>query len=256
MADLQAVLLSVRESLVELARRRETLQHQLAAVERDHARLSAAVSVIEEHAGAVSRPSSADPMAEPRLTDRILEALHSSARSRADLLRLFAGVNSNTLDSAVRRLVQRGLVQRQGRRFVPVAGSMSVSAGVGGSEVDQPRAESGAVPVVAGQVPVSVSAAVPVVEDVSGGMAAVPVPRRVDDVPLTVRVREAVATPVATTRAALVEHFAARGIKASAVDTAVAGLRRRGRLERRAGGVLVVPEDEVDPVSVGTTSQG
>ena len=62
---------------------------------------------------------------------------------------------------------------------------------------------------------------------------------------MTVRVQEAVATSVACTRAALVKHFALQGTKESAVDTALSGLRKRGKLVKRDRRLWVVSASDV-----------
>ena len=94
------------------------------ALDREHARLAAAVEVMEEHSGEAARPSSSDGSADSQpLTERILAALvNGSAHRRADLVRMFRphGLNENTVDSAVQRLKKRGVVRREGRRLVPV----------------------------------------------------------------------------------------------------------------------------------------
>ena len=126
MSDLEAGLASVRGELEALARRREELDRQRAALERQHDELSAAVRVMERLSARTPRLSPADDSAaEVPLSECVLNALaDGGAATRADLVRRFCPeVNSNTLDSAVRRLVRRGSIRRDGRRLVLVAGS-------------------------------------------------------------------------------------------------------------------------------------
>ena len=142
MPDVTVVLSRVREDLVAVSRRREALQRELGDLDREQARLAAAVEVMEQHAGNAAGPSSSVHSAEPpRLTERILDALGAgSARRRSDLLPLFEplGVNPNTIDSAVRRLIDKGLVRRQGKLLVVVSASASVPDT---SEVDRRQAD-------------------------------------------------------------------------------------------------------------------
>lgn len=267
MPDLVSVLSSVRDQLALVARRREEIDRQRAEVELEYARLAAAISVMEEHAVVAARPSSSDESADPpSLTERILDALvNASARSRGDLLRLFRplGVNENTLDSAILRLKKRGLIQRQGKHLVPVGQPLApASAGrsretAGGSDADPCRADF--VPLLVpddrGQAGVLGTASVH--QDPARGLVPGPLPAPVDEIPLTVRLLEVVATLEAPTRAVLVRHFAAHGVKPASIDTALAGLRKRGKLERRAGGgVVVVSGSDAPFVPVDVVSHG
>ena len=129
--DLGAVISSIRDRLAVVAGRREELERQCADVEREYARLAAAVSVFEEHAESPVQPSGSEAVAEPPpLTARVFDALlGSSANSRSDLLRVFRplGVNENSLDSAIQRLKQRGTIQQRGKYL----GSRDPDAGPG-----------------------------------------------------------------------------------------------------------------------------
>ena len=267
MSDLEVALASVRGELEALDRRRAELDRQRAALEHQHAELSAAVRVMERHSSRIARPSPTDDSAtEVPLTQRVLDAIvDAGVSTRPDLLRRFVPeVNPNTVDSAVLRLVKRGSIRRDGRRLVPVVrsaepGLADPPAGVVPSDsgVVQPR--DGLAPVVpepSGE-PAGLHDGDSVPEDRSRERVPVVDTPTVDAdkaVPFTVRVLEAVATSVACTRRALVQHFSVQGVRDAAVDNAVAGLRRQGKLERRAGGVLAVPGPAVSSAPSGAVS--
>lgn len=267
MSDLEAGLASVRGELEALDRRREELDRQRAALERQHDELSAAVRVMERLSSRTARLSPADDSAtEVPLTQRVLDALaDGGVATRADLIRRFCPeVNSNTLDSAVRRLITRGSIRRAGSRLVPAVGpaepgSADQALGVvpRDSGAEQPRdALAPVVPEISpeaaglhdgGSAPENRSReGAPVVDASTADVDKA--------VPLTVRVLEAVATSVARTRRALVRHFAAQGVKEASVDNALAGLRKRGKLERRAGGVLAARSSAVSSAPPGAVS--
>lgn len=249
MRDLDAVLSSVRAQLALVDRRRVELDRQRADVERDYAKLAAAVSVMEEHAALAARPSSSDESADsPPLAERILDAVvKGSARSRRDLIRLFRpGVNTNTLDSAILRLKKRGLLQGPGKHLVSV-GQPPAPASAGRSPETASRSVADPSPVDLMPLPVrddrgqaGVLPTASVHQAPARGPVPGPLPAPADEIPLTVRVLEAVSTLEGCTRAVLVKHFAAHGVKPASVDAAMAGLRKRAKIERRAGGVMVV----------------
>ena len=260
MSDLEAALEAVRGEL-------EALDRQRAALERQHAELSAAVRVMERHSSRTDRPSPpGDLVTEVPLTQRVLNAIvDSGVATRLDLLRrFFPDVNANTVDSAVLRLVRRGSIRRDGRRLLPVV--RSVEPGLADLPAGVVASDSGAVQPRGGFAPVvpEVSGGPPglhdgdsLPEDRSGERVPVVDTPTVDAdkaVPLTVRVLEAVATSVASTRRALVQHFSAQGVRETSVDNAVAGLRRQGKLERRARGVLAVPGPDVSSTPSGAVS--
>ena len=84
-------------------------------------------------------------------------------------------------------------------------------------------------------------------------------PDRVPDehnaVPLTVRVHETVVAGVAGTRRALVRHFGEQAIAESAVDAALSGLRRRGKLKSVGRGKIVVVRSGASPAPTDAESQ-
>ena len=266
-SGLEAALEDVRGEVKALDRRREELDRQRAALERQHAELSAAVRVMERLSSRTDRPSrTGDLVTEVPLTPRILNAIvDAGVATRPDLLRRFSpDVNANTVDSAVRRLVRRGSIRRDGRRLVPVTGSVEpgfadLPAGVVASDSGAVQPRDGLAPVVpeVSGGPAGVHAADSLPEDRSGERVPVVGTPTVDAdkaVPLTVRVLEAVAASVACTRRALLQHFSAQGVREASVDNAVAGLRRQGKLERRAGGVLAVPGPDVSSAPSGAVS--
>ena len=269
MSDLEVALASVRGELQALDRRLEELDRQRAALERQHAELSSAVRVMERHSSRTARPSPTDDLAtEVPLTQRVLDAIvDAGVSTRPDLLRRFVPeVNPNTVDSAVLRLVRRGSVRRDGRRLVPVVrsaepGLADPPLGVVPSDSGAAQPRDGLAPVVpeVARGPARLHDAGSASEDCSReGVPVVDTPTVDADkaVPLTVRVLEAVATSVACTRRALVQHFGAQGVKEASVDNAVAGLRKRGKLEprARAGGVLAVPGPAVSSAPSGAVS--
>ena len=112
MSDLAAALSSVRAQQEVLAGRRDELESQLAEVDREQGRLAAAVSVMEEHLRSQSGSSATDQRpGSRRLVDQILDELdRSPGRTRADLLRVFADRNANTVSAGIARLCKRGAI--------------------------------------------------------------------------------------------------------------------------------------------------
>lgn len=247
MPDVKVSLSAVRAEHDRARRRLDDLDRERAAVALECERLSIAVEVMEHHAGEVPPPSSSDGSAEAlTFTGRVLGAIvEAGVVTRADLRHRFRsdGVNSNTLDSAIYRLVRKGSVRRDGRQLLPAEKS-TVAAAVGPSSrseirvsrTDDPSGDLvlGAVETDRGSEPSYQGSSA--VEVRSGEPAPV--------VPLTARVLEAVGSSTGCTRRVLVRQFAAQGVKEGSVDTALAGLCRRGRLERRADGTYVVSATE------------
>ena len=243
MSKLETALASVRRELETLDRRREDLDREREALERQYAELSAAVRVMERHASRTAPPSSPDDSgAEVPVTQRVLNAIvDDGVATRAALLRRFRpGVHDNSVDSAVLRLIKRGAIRREGRRLVPLVGS----------------AEPGSVEPSSASTSETLEVPVSAEEDRPGTVAPVPLTSSADGdwIPLTTRVLEAVASSTAVTRRALVRHFRAQGVKEAAVDTALAGLRKRRKLARRVGGVLAVPDSDVPSALAGAVS--
>ena len=212
----------------------------------------------------------ATPPEEPAtLATRILDVLRSSGPlNRRELLEAFGGtaVKPGTLDSAVHRLVRRRLVHKRGTGFAvvepqpsdagydgEVAGSRSAvspsgsdgSSGPVDASVDQDVVHTGGdVDVVSGAdmgAPSAVADRVPDADDAR---------------PLTARVHDAVASGVAGTRPALLRHFAAQGVTAHKVDSALSGLRRRRKLQSVGGGVIVVVGSDAPSGTANAGSPG
>ena len=247
---LTSFLSSLRDQMALLADRREALQSQLAQVERDHERLEVAVSVIQE--GLQSRSASTPPpgpAGEPSLAEQVLEELAGSpGMTRGELLRVFRprGVNGNTFSSCLFRLCKRGDLVKRGRYYTvaqrrPSGGSPS-SADIAyaasgtdrGSSLREPAAVYGDRAEARSSRPAAVSDA--------RVAPSLPVPLSSDpELPLTQQVLSYVGTHPGSTRASVVRHFRPQGVKDAAVDTALAGLTKTGRLLRGSDRVLVVP---------------
>lgn len=248
MPDFQVVLASVRDQLAFVDRRLAEVDAQRGELQSERDRLATAVAVMEEHARS-SGSSVSTGLEEPPLAARILDAVAgSSARSRADLLRLFGplGVNPNTLDSAIARLVKRGALQRRGKHLLPLVepspeASPASSPGIspGGPPADRQselvlpgtetadQAAPGSAAVAGPAEPLSAR---------SSSAASSPA----GAVPKVVQVRQAVASLPRPTRAALVKSLGPEGLTAGAVDHALSGLRKQKQIERRPDGVYVI----------------
>ena len=247
MPDLEAVLRSVRDRLAFVDRRIAELDAQRGELDRERVRLANGIGVMEEHA----QPSAAGgtpALEEPPLSTRVLDAVAgSSARTRADLVRIFGplGINPNTLDSAIARLVKRGELRRHGSQLLPVVDSSAPSPAassrdssdapavqpdpvrLGTETADSPVPGSTAAAPLADPVPASVSSAV------SPPAASVP---------KTVRVRDAVASLSRATRADLVKFLLPQGLSGHEVDQALYGLRQQGAIRLRPDHVYVLGE--------------
>ena len=248
--DLTTFISSLREQMALLADRREALQSQLAQLERDYERLEVAVSVIQEglHSRSASTPSPG-PAGETSLAEQVLQALAGSpGMTRGELLRVFRprGVNDNTFGSSLSRLRKRGDLVKRGKYYSVaqrrLSGAASSSADIASAASDTDRRssvrESGAVYGDYAEARSSRSAAV---SDARVAPSR-PVPLSSDqELPLTQQVLSYVETHPGSTRASVVRHFRPQGVKGAAVDTALAGLTKNGRLLRGPDSVLVVP---------------
>lgn len=254
------------------------LREQLAAVGRQRvsldqrrARLAEALRVLERDAlpAAGGRAlASATPSDEAApFSARILGVLRRSGPlARAQLVANFASaVKPSTVDSSAHRLQARGLVKKVGSRFVLAESSVSDSPTDGDGVAPQslaslPDRSSGVVDAALGEAEADTHAQVGVGarserRGPSGPTARVSDPD--DEVPpkisLRARVHEAVLTGVAGTRKSLHELFAAQGVRASQVDSAVSGLTRLGKVRCVGRGVVVA----VDPAPPsGTAAAG
>ena len=260
MADTNVVLSSLRDELATADRRRAELRGELEGLDREHDRLATAISVLEERVGVAPGSDLVDSSEPVPLADRIVDSLGTTGLRRADMLRIFTaqGFTASAIDSAVNRLKQRGAIRRQGKRVLraePRSGmaepAAPASAPAGVSELDagpssDPAAvgEPGALSAAGG-----VSGSVTAAEVSDGGLG------DADDRSMTQRVREAVEAGV-DTRQELRKYFAHRKVPESSVNNAVSGLRRRGVLDRLAGGKLVVVTPGVSSQPVESGSQG
>ena len=247
------------------------LRERIAGLDRQRARLVRAIEALQDEstpsvsASSLPLDGASAPEDPPTLTTQILGVLRKfGPLNRRQLLRAFedTDVKTGTLDSAVYRLKERGLVDKRDDRF-GIAEFEAAAAGAG--------AEAGASSASdrsSGPVGVAVEhgtpqvlrdrRVVPVAEDRAPAGAVPPdrVPDEDNAVPLTVRVHEAVVTGVAGTRRALVRHFGEQAIPQSAVDTALSGLRRRGKLKSVGRGKIVVVGSGAPPGSADAESQG
>ena len=271
-ASISASISFLREQLDALDRQREALDLQ-------RVRLTEALEVLDRDvvspalllAGRGPAPVVAGgtpPEERPTLAMRILDVLRSSGPlNRRQLLQAFAGtgVKPGTLDSAVHRLVRRRLVDKRGAGFAVVEPQQPSVAGHDGevagsrSAVPPSRSDGSSGPVDASveQDRVHTGGEVDVVSGADmGAPSAVAdrVPDADDARPLTPRVHDAVASGIAGTRSALLRHFAAQGVPATKVDSALSGLRRRRKLKSVGGGVIaVVGSDEPSaPANAGS----
>ena len=272
MPDFHAVLSSVEDRLAAVARRREELERQCADVVREYDRLAGTVSTMKEHAALAGQPSSAEASVDPPVTGRVLDALvGSSANSRATLLRHFRplGVKENTVDSAITRLKKRGAIRQRGKILLPTESSSPPSVAQSPqpsavSGVVQERADRGAVRVEADPVRAPRAAAVAIPDEDSADAAPAPrastadrpSKRDADRPSYRDQVLDAVVALGPAPRSALVEYLGPRGLLAGRVDTALSGLTRLGRLERRPDGAYVVAVGRDAPSRPPDVSQG
>ena len=245
---LTTFLSSLRDQMALLADRREVLQSQLAQVERDHERLEVAVSVIQD--GLQSRSASKlapGSTGDPSLAEQVLEELAGSpGMTRGELLRVFRprGVNENTFGSCLSRLTRRGDLVKRGRHYSVAqrpSGALPSSADIASAASDADRRSSArdSAAVHADHAEARSSRS-PAVSDARVAPS-LPVPLLSDqELPLTQQVLSYVETHPGSKRAAVVRDFSSRGVKDAAVDTALAGLTKNGRLLRGPDGVLVV----------------
>lgn len=265
MRDLAAVLSSVRAKQEVLASRRAELESQLAEVDREQGRLAAAVSVMEEHRRARSgSPPSEQRAGGPRLVNQILDELaRSPGQTRADLLRVFASRNPNTVSAAVARLCKRGAVVNNAGHYCVVQGPEQdaprspADVDSSRSDLEQRPSDDAALPHEVDRADSGSVRAGPVSDARVTASSSAPHPSGSGKNTKRARVWDAVATSAVCTRPALVEFFAPRGLTEDAVDTALAGLKKRGVIEQRADGVLVALSPSGDsPTAAGVSPPG
>ena len=232
MRDLAAVLSSVRAKQEVLASRRDQLESQLAEVDREQGRLAAAVSVMEEHLRARSgSPASEQRASGPRLVDQILDELaRSPGQTRADLLRVFADRNANTVSAAVARLCKRGAVVNNAGHYSRAVQGPEQDASGSPADVDSSRSDLEQRPSDDAALPHEVDRADsgsvragPVSDARVTASSSAPHPSGSGKNTKRARVWDAVATSAVCTRPALVEFFAPRGLTEDAVDSSLGG---------------------------------
>ena len=240
MSDAHALLSSLRDEVSTLDQRRAELRQELEAVDRDHEQLATTISVVEARVGAAPDPGLPPDSEDVPLTERIADRLGPSGLRRRELLRIFEaqGFTAAAIDSAVTRLLKRGVAGREGRRVVRIAGP-SVSAETAASDsrpvrVAEPGPEPMSGPATVERERDDSSAAGCVSDSASGEGVADDAGRHLTD-----RVRDAVHAGV-DSRRALLKYFASRGVKASSLDHAISGLRTRGVLDRLPNRKLAV----------------
>ena len=257
--------------MTEVAESIVFLRERIAGLDRQRVRLALALEALQGESPPSVRESPPplygasgldDP---PTLTVQILGVLRTfGPLTRREILRAFEGadVKAGSLDSAVHRLKEGGLIGKRGARFaIPESEAAVAGAGAEAVASSAPDRSSGPVraavelgaPQVPGDLPV-----LAVAEDRARAAAAPlePVPDEDNGGPLTVRVRQAVVTGVAGTRRALVRHFAPQGFSESAVDAALSGLRKRGKLKSVGRGVIIVVGSGASSEPAKPESQG
>ena len=259
--------------MTEVAESIAFLRERIAGLERQRACLARALEALQDESPPPVRasPPALDgvsaPEERPTLATQILDVLRMSGPlNRRQFLRAFENtdVKAGTLDSAIYRLKERGLVDKRGDRF-SVAGSEGTAAGSAAEVVAPPSSASdrssgpvgGAVEPGAPQVPGDLRV-VPVAEDRARAAVAPPDPVLEEDnaVSFTAKVYEAAVTGVAGTRSVMVQHFVQQGFEESAVDSALSDLRRRRKLKSGGRGVIVVVGSDASPRTANAKSQG
>lgn len=256
MTEVAASIVFLRERIAGLDRQRVSLVRALEVLQGE-----SPPSVGESSPPLDSASGEEDP---PTRAAQILGVLRKSGPlTRREILRAFEGaaVKASSLDSTVYRLKARGLIVKRGARFaIPES---QVVAGPGAEAVASSAPDRSTGPV---RAPIELGApqvqgdrrVVPVAEDRAAAAAAPPEPVPDEDHagPLTVRVCQAVVTGVAGTRRDLVRHFAPQGFSESAVDAALSGLRKRGKLRSVGRGAIVVVGSGASSETAEPESQG
>ena len=248
------------------------LRERIAGLDRQRARLARALEALQDEPPppVPASPELIDGASTqeepPPLATQILAVLRKSGPlNRRQLLRAFehTDVKAGTLDSAVYRLKDRGLLDKRGDRFgvvEPQAVVAGTCAGAGASSASD--RSSGPVGAAVEPLAPSVSGdprVVPAVAEDRAPAGTVPRAQGPDEdnaVPLAVRVYRAVVAGVADTRLALVRHFAPQGFSASQVDTALSGCRKRGKLKSVGRGKIVVVGSGASPEPADGKRQG
>ncbi len=123
MPDYAAVLSVVRGDLADVEGRLADCDAARELLVREREDVVAAIRVLERHAGAPPSLSGAPHRDAARLSERVSAAIvEEGVATRAVLLPRFRreGVKDEAVDSTIRRLIERGVVRRDGRRLFPV----------------------------------------------------------------------------------------------------------------------------------------
>ena len=257
MTEVAASIVFLRERIAGLDRQRVSLVRALEVLQGE-----SPPSVGESRSPLDGASGEEDP---PTRAAQILGVLRKSGPlTRREILRAFEGaaVKASSLDSTVYRLKERGLIVKRGARFaIPEPHQVVAAPGAEAVASSAPDRSTGPVraPVELGVPQVQGDRrVVPVAEDRAAAAAAPPEPVPDEDHagPLTVRVCQAVVTGVAGTRRDLVRHFAPQGFSESAVDAALSGLRKRGKLRSVGRGAIVVVGSGASSETAEPESQG
>lgn len=240
MPDFDPALLAVRGELDAVEGRLAELDAQRERLVGERAELAAAVRAIERCAERDRRSASAGPPsgAAP-VAERVLASVEGQGfATRAILLSEFrpSGITEDAVDSAIRRLIDRGALRRDGRRLLPVAGASPVApddlaARARAAGESEPAASSDVPPDAAGSDRASAEA---------GKRPVTAVPRRdsggadADGRPRTEKILKYMEASASggCFRSDLLRHFCAGGFTAAQFRSALHSLTRDGRLVR------------------------
>ena len=257
MGELNESIVFLRERIAGLDQQRVRLVRALEALQDEPPPPVPASPALIDDASTQEEP--------PPLATQILAVLRKAGPlNRRQLLRAFehTDVKAGTLDSAVYRLKDRGLLGKFGERF-GIVEPQAVVAGTGAEAGVLSASDRSSGPVGAAVEPLAPTVpgdprVVPVAEDRARAGTVPPAqgPDEDNAVPLAVQVYRAVVAGVADTRAGLVRHFAPQGFSASQVDTALSGCRKRRKLRSVGSGKIVVVGSGASPGPADAKSQG
>ena len=231
LSSARAELEAVRARRAELDRRRADLDRRRADLEKAEGDLTITLRVLE---GLAAQPAAktASAASSP-LADRVLaEVLEAGSTTRADLIQRFGSldVKIDTLDSAIRRLVERGALRRDGRQLFPVLDGRAAVPPVPAAETPAETPDPAAVAAVDGET----------ADPGAGGPG-----RR----PIVTEVFDALVKLGPCTREALIRHCGERGVTDRQVRRALKGLAASGKLVRRDDGMLIAAGPDAPPSS-------
>ena len=238
MHDLEPALSAARAGLeaararrADVDRRRAELDRRLGEIEKEKAEFTTTLAVLERLAAQPSAKTASSASAP--LADRILAAaIEAGSTTRAELIQRFGSldVKVETLDSAIRRLVERGALRREERRLFPVLDGRAAVPPVPAAE--PPAAAPDPAPGAA----VDGDAADPD----SGGPARVPLVKQVFGF---------LVESGPCSRDELIRHCVERGIDKKRARRALKGLAASDKLVRRDDGMLIAAGPDAPPSS-------